>query len=479
MTQFAVRSEFSNDINQDFSAIKNKEKEMKNGFKTALAVVAVLGTLISAGCGSASAAGTATKNAGPQTVTFWHSMSGTNGQVLDKLIAKFNKTNKDKITVKALYQGAYDDAITKYKSAVQSKSTPTLMQVYDVGSRFMMDSGTVTPMQNFIDADNYDVSDLQPNVAGYYKVDGKLYSMPFNSSMPVIYYNKTMFRQAGLDPDKAPTTLAEVKADAEKLSQKNGGPAQYGFNAAVYGWFVEQEIAANGQLYCSPQNGRGSKRADDFTFNNSSATTFLTWWKGMIDSGISGNTGTDTDDADSAFESGKVGITFESTAGLSGIMAAAKTKGFEVGVGNYPKIKKNNSGPIIGGASLWISKLGHSSAQQEAAWKFIKFLSEPENQATWHTGTGYFPTSKKALNTETDKAWRKQYPQFDVAVKQLESTKLTAATQGCSAGVMPQARKAVEDGIEKVFAGADAKTALTSEVKGLQSDVQDYNSSVE
>lgn len=444
----------------------------------ACAAVIAFGTLIgAAGCGGASSA-QETKDAGPQTVTFWHSMSGTNGQVLDSLVKKFNEENKGKITVNALYQGDYDSAITKYKSAVQSKSTPTLMQVYDIGSRFMMDSGTITPMQHFIDAEHFDTADIQPNVAGYYKVDGTLYSMPFNTSMPVLYYNKTLFQQAGLDASTPLATLDQVKAAADKLSKKNGGPADYGFNAAVYGWYVEQELAANGQLYCTPDNGRGKKRAEKFTFDNSSAITFMNWWKDLVDSGISGNTGTSTDAADAAFETGTVGITLESTAALADFMSAAKTKGFEVGVANYPKVATNTSGPIIGGASLWISKLAHGDAEQQAAWKFVKFLSTPENQATWHTGTGYFPTSKKALNMPVDKKWREQYPQFDVAVKQLQNTKLTPATQGCSAGVMPQARKGVEKAVEQVFQGTDAKTALDGQVKALQSDLEDYNNAV-
>lgn len=453
---------------------------MNKTVRTLVAAIAAAGSLLAiAGCGNANAnVATPKDSSGAVVVNFWHSMSGTNGQVLDKLISQFNDENKGKITVKGLYQGKYDDAITKYKSAVQSQSTPTLMQIYDIGSRFMMDSGTITPMQDFIDKDKYDTSDLQPNVAGYYTVNDKLYSMPFNTSMPVLYYNKTMFKKAGLDPEKAPATLDEVKADAEKLSQKNGGPAQYGFNAAVYGWYLEQEIAANGDLYCSPDNGRGKDHATKFTFDNDGAVQFMTWWKGMIDAGISGNTGTDTQAAVNAFETGSVGITIESTADLAGIMEAAKQKGFEVGVGNYPKLKNNDSGPIIGGASLWISNVKHSDEEQQAAWQFIKFLSKPENQAVWHTGTGYFPTSKKALEDPVDTKWRAQYPQFDVAVKQLANTKLTPATQGCSAGVMPQARKAVETAVEKVFEGADPKTALSDQVKAMQTDLDDYNNSV-
>jgi len=455
---------------------------MNKAICRAMAAVTAVGTLFGlTACGSSSSSGVATTKGkdGSITVSFWHSMSGTNGQVLDKLIQEFNQQNKGKITVKGLYQGKYDDAITKYKSAVQSKSTPTLMQIYDIGSRFMMDSGTITPMQDFIDADKYDTSDLQQNVAGYYTVNGKLYSMPFNTSMPVLYYNKTLFEKAGLDPNKAPTTLEEVKADAEKLSAKNGGPAEYGFNAAVYGWYLEQEIAASGETYCMPKNGRGSKRATKFTFDNDSAVTFMKWWKDMVDSGVSGNTGTDTTTAINAFETGNIGITIESTADLAGVMDAAKQKGFEVGVGNYPKISENKSGPIIGGGSLWISNVNHSKEEQQAAWKFVKFLSEPKQQAVWHTGTGYFPTSKKALEEPTDVQWRKQYPQFDVAVNQLKNTQLTSVTQGCSAGVMPQARKAVEKAVEQVFEGADPKKALSEQVKNVQSDLEDYDNSLQ
>ena len=120
----------------------------------------------------------------------------------------------------------------------------------------------------------------------------------------------------------------------------------------------------------------------------------------------------------------------------------------------------------------------HSDEEQQAAWQFVKFLSDPKRQAEWHTGTGYFPTSKKALEEPADAQWRQQYPQFDVAVKQLQNTKLTPATQGCSAGVMPQARKGVEKAVEQIFEGTDPKKALSDQDKALQSDLDDYNNSL-
>ncbi|WP_082413688.1 ABC transporter substrate-binding protein [Arthrobacter sp. Edens01] len=433
----------------------------------------------SAGAGDAPAADALENADGVTVVNFWHSMDGTNGETLNKLITDFNAANEGKIEVKGVYQGDYDTTITKYKAAVQSNSTPSMVQIYDIGTQFMIDSGAVMPTQTFIDRDEYDVSDLQPNIAGYYSINDELWSMPFNTSMPVMYYNKTLFEAAGLDPEKAPETLAEVGEAANKLSKTNGGPAEFGFNAAIYGWLLEQEIAANGALYCSPDNGRSGERVTDYSFNNDTAVEFVDWWKGLVETGVAGNTGRATADAQNAFKSGTIGITLESTGALGGMQKAAEEQGFELGVGFYPKIEQNDSGPIIGGASLWVSDEGHSDAEKEAAWQFMQYLAEPATQATWHTGTGYFPISKAALDEPEDVAWREQYPQFDVAVQQLEGTELTAATQGCSAGSMPQARKAAEDALEGALLGGDSKAELTESVEALKTEVENYNNSVQ
>ncbi len=141
-------------------------------------------------------------------------MGGELTKAVDKLVADFNASHKD-IKVEAIYQGNYDESLNKMKASMDSKSGPSLIQVYEIGSRFMIDSKAITPMQKFIDADKFDVSQLEENILGYYTLDGKLNSMPFNTSNPVLYYNKDMFKAAGLDPEKPPVTYEEV-ADAAK-----------------------------------------------------------------------------------------------------------------------------------------------------------------------------------------------------------------------------------------------------------------------
>ena len=155
-----------------------------------------------------------------QTITFWHSMGGVNGEAIDYLVKKFNEENTKNIKVDAQYQGSYDDAINKLKSAQIGNMGADLVQIYDIGTRFMIDSGWVIPMQDLIDADGWDNSQIEPNIAAYYTVDNKLYSMPFNSSTPILYYNKDMFEKAGIT--EVPDSLPGIEAVSEDLITKGG-----------------------------------------------------------------------------------------------------------------------------------------------------------------------------------------------------------------------------------------------------------------
>ena len=157
------------------------------------------------------------------TISFWHSMGGVNGQAIDTLVQKFNDENEYGITVEAEYQGSYDDALNKLKSAQIGNMGADLVQVYEIGTRFMIESGWTVPMQEMIDADNYDVSEIEPNLAAYYTIDNQLYSMPFNSSTPIMYYNKDMFDKAGIT--EIPDSLEAIDEIGDQLMTK-GAPVK-------------------------------------------------------------------------------------------------------------------------------------------------------------------------------------------------------------------------------------------------------------
>ena len=235
-----------------------------------------------------------------------------------------------------------------------------MVQLFDLGTRLMYDLDVAVPMQTFIDQEKFNISDIEPNIMGYYSVDDKLYSMPFNTSNPILYYNKTMFKAAGLDPNKPPRTFAEVKEYAAKLTKKDadGKVSQYGYSMAIYGWFFEQLLAVSGGLYLDNGNGRNAL-ATKATFNSPEGDEDPPVVEGHVRRRRSlGNYGRPTADTQKAFDAQQTAMMIESTAGLRSRLTAAQGK-FELGTGFLPRPNEaayKTSGTIIGGASLWILK---------------------------------------------------------------------------------------------------------------------------
>jgi sn-glycerol 3-phosphate transport system substrate-binding protein len=411
-------------------------------------------------------------------IQFWHGFSaGANQDATNYLVQQFNTQNQGKIKVTATYAGNYDDTFAKYKASIQSNQLPDMLQIYDIGTRFMIDSGTIQPMQLFIDHDKFSTSDLEPNLLGYFSISGKLYSMPWNNSTPLLYYNKDAFTKAGLDPNRPPKTLAEIRDYAQKLTIKDaaGNTTQYGFGATIYGWFLEQLTASADQQLCNNGNGR-DKPATKVNFNQPTEVQIVDWWRKMVADGLALNTGRSTTDAQNAFKAGRMAINLESTGVMRGYQSSVK---FGLGAGFFPRpIDTTAGGTIIGGASLWIVNKKPSYVQK-AAWEFVKFLEQPQSMVYWHTHTGYFPISKSAQSDPVDVQWRQQYPQFQVAIDQLHQTKLDKATQGCLLGVMPAARQAAESGMESAITGkATPQKAMDDAVASLQPQIDSYNQSV-
>lgn len=450
-----------------------------------LAAMLLVATACSGGGGGAGNAGgesggqgeaqsNGSSSGGATKVVFWHAMGGANTKVVDQMVANFN-ASQDKIRVEAIFQGTYDDLLSKLKTAMGTKEAPHIVQVYEIGSRFMIDSKLITPMQTFIDADNYDLSQLEPNIIGYYTFDGQLYSMPFNTSNPILYYNKDLFKAAGLDPEKPPRTYEELQQAADTITKS--GKAT-GANFAIYGWFMEQFFANQGADYVNNGNGREALATESLVHSEAGVKT-LTWWKNMIDSKAMINLGRKTDDSKKAFSAGQVAMILDSTAALKGLVDNAEGK-FEVGTGFLPKpADASGGGVIVGGASLWMMN-DRPEAEQKTAWEFVKFVTSPQEQAYWHINTGYFPITKKAYDEQSVKDNMAKFPQFQTAVDQLHQTELSKATQGAVMGVFPEARQLVEGAIEEVLNNQKSpQDALDGAAKEITSKIQQYNKTVQ
>ena len=384
-------------------------------------------------------------------IAFWHAMAGNNGEALQAIVDKFNDQSDD-IKVEAIYQGSYDDSLTKLRTVGGTDEAPAIVQVFEIGTKYMSESGFITPMQEFIDADGFDVSILEDNILNYYSLDGKLYSMPFNASNAVMYYNKDLFKEAGLDPENPPTTFSEMIEAAEKLSEVT----DYGFTMATIGWFFEQLMANSGALYLNNDNGRGGD-ATEALVNSPEGVAIFEWLNEMNKAGTFNNYGSTWDSPRGPFFAGQVGMYFDSTANVRHVI---DNSAHEVGTAPLPHMDNQEpQGLIIGGASVWITNQV-SEEEQNAAWEFVKFLTKPDVQAEWAASTGYFPITPAAYEEETLKEVYEEFPQMTTAVRQLENTKASPATAGPLTEIMPEARTIIETALGEMYEGRDPKEAL-------------------
>ena len=378
------------------------------------------------------------------TITFWHSMGGVNGEAIDTLVKKFNDENEYGITVDAQYQGEYDDSLNKLKSAQIGNMGADLVQVYEIGTRFMIDSGWIVPMQQMIDADSYDVSEIEPNLAAYYTIDNELYSMPFNSSTPIMYYNKDMFDKAGIT--EIPDSLEGIGEIGQDLLDKGG--AGEVMSLGIYGWFFEQFIGKQGLEYANNGNGRKEAATAVAFDENDAAKNILTAWKDLNDKGFAPVVGKGGDAGLADFSAGKSAITLGSTASLKQILQDVNGK-FEVGTAYFPKIKSSDEGGVsIGGASLWAL---NNNAQ-----------------------TGYFPVTVKSQEEQVFKDNVAKYPQFQTAIDQLHDS--SADYVGALLSVFPEARATVESEIESMLNGKeDVDTAVKNMADSINKSIEEYN----
>ena len=402
------------------------------------------------------------------TISFWHSMGGVNGQAIDTLVQKFNDENEYGITVEAEYQGSYDDALNKLKSAQIGNMGADLVQVYEIGTRFMIESGWIVPMQSMVNADEYDTSVLEPNLAAYYTINDMLYSMPFNSSTPLMYYNKDMFDAAGIT--EIPDSLESIAQIGDKLLDSG---AQEVMSLGIYGWFFEQFIGKQGLEYANNGNGR-TEAATAVAFDeNGAAANILNEWKNLYDLGYAPNVGKGGDAGLADFSAGKSAITLGSTASLKQILQDVDGK-FEVGTAYFPKVKSSDEGGVsIGGASLWALD-NNDPKKLRATWEFVKFLISPESQAFWNAETGYFPVNVDAHDEDVFKENIEKYPQFETAIDQLHDSAPQYA--GALLSVFSEARAIVESEIESMLNGNETvDEAVDSMASQINDAIEEYN----
>jgi sn-glycerol 3-phosphate transport system substrate-binding protein len=455
----------------------------------ALLIAALLLSLSLTACGGggeeAAPAGE-TPGAGPQggtvTIDFWHSETAANLDTLERLASRYN-SSQDEVRVRSSYQGSNDQLMAKLTASLGSSQVPAVALLVEADTQKMIDSGAVAPIQDFVDRESYDLSDLNQTLVKFYTAEGKLWMMPFCGGVPFLYYNKVVFREVGLDPEKPPRDLEEVRQYSEKTLKRDGaGNVVRSGIALDLGDWQERMVADHDDLLVDNENGHEG-RATKVLFDNDTERWFFQWWHDMVDEGLAFNVGRNPTYADGllALASGRAAMTFSFSAALRSVIDALEkgVEGLEIGVAGLPGVPGGTGHPLLIERGLSILNL-RPEEEQEAAWKFVKWLAEPEQQAEWFAGSGYLPVSRAAVDLPAARDVVAKYPLFQVALDLYLSSPTTPAALGALLGPFWQVREALNTGVEAMLAGAkEPDQALEDAAAKANQVIEEYNQRVE
>lgn len=386
-------------------------------------------------------------------IVWWHALQAALGERVQEIASKFN-ASQGEYEVKAIFKGSYPETLNAAIAAYRAKQSPHVVQVYEVGTQTMLSSGAVYPVFQLM-KDNrlaIDWNDLIGPVKSYYSTGGNLYSMAFNSSTPILYYNKDLFKKAGL-PDKAPATWDEVEAMAKKLVAS--GATKCGYSSGWPSWvLVENMHALHDQPFADHGNGFDGL-ATSLKVNGAFGVKMMETLQRGVKQGWFTYNGR-LNKAEANMGAGECGIFTTSSAYIGNLTKASAGK-FAWGTGPLPRMAGFPQGnSIIGGATLWVMKGGRPEEYKGVA-QFFKYLASTENQAWWATATGYLPLTNAAVKAmETSGVYAKS-PDLKTAVTQMNAGKTTPNSQGLRLGNYASIRDAIEEQMENIF--ADKKTA--------------------
>ncbi len=382
-------------------------------------------------------------------IQWWHAMGGVNGERVNKIADDFNATQSD-YKVVPVYKGNYTETMTAAIAAFRAKQQPHIVQVFEVGTATMMAAkGAVYPVEQMMkDAgEKFDKADYLPAVISYYQTsDGDLLSMPFNSSTPVLWYNKDAFKKAGIS--SAPATWDDMKSASEKLV---GAGYKCGFSFGWQSWVMIENFGAWHNMAIGTKENGFAGLDTEFTFNNNGVKKHLARIADWSKDGLFAYGGRRGDSLP-MFTNGECGMWMNSSAYYGGIKKQAK---FEFGQAMLPldtTLAKKPQNSIIGGATLWVLK-GHDSGDYKGVAKFMTYLSSAEVQAWWHQETGYVPITTAAYELSKKQGFYDSNPGTDTAIKQLSLNAPTPASRGVRFGSFVQIRDILNEEMEAIWNG--------------------------
>ena len=396
---------------------------------------------------------------------WWHPLGGALGERAAELVEQFNASQSE-YKVLSIYKGSPPEAMLASIAAFRARRPPHIAQVYELGVATMMAAtGAIKPVHELMAQQNSKLSgkDFLPAIASYYSdTQGRLLSMPFNSSTPVLFYNKDLLAKAGLNPEAPPKTWPEMAAAARKIVESGAAPC--GFTTGWPAWVLIETFSTWHNLpFSTKSNGFEEGPGAMLTVNSAAHVknlqAFVDWQK---DSTF--RYGGDAGNAHPKFLSGECAMMTQSS---SFYASAKKDAAFQVGVGQLPYWPEYRDAPqntLLGGASLWVFN-GFTPAEYRGIAKFFEYLNSTPVQERWHKETGYMPVTNVAYESLKTSGYYKENPSMEVPVLQMVAKAPTPNSAGLRLGNLVQIRDAIREEMEAAFANRKtSKQALDAAV---------------
>ncbi|MFL5006782.1 MAG: ABC transporter substrate-binding protein [Microvirga sp.] len=396
---------------------------------------------------AALATGTVAKPAigqGVTEVSFFYpiAVGGPITKIIDAFAADFEKENPS-IKVRPIYAGTYQETIVKALTAHKSGTPPVTSVLLSTDMFTLIDEDAIVPIDGFLksDEDKKWLASFFPGFMLNSQTPGKTWGVPFQRSTIVLYWNKELFREAGLDPEKGPDSWADQVAFAEKLTKRDGAGnvSQWGVQVPSSGfpyWLFQGFTTPAGAILMNPEGDRTA-------YDKPEVVEALQYWvdlsrKHKVHPPGIVEWGTTPKD----FFERKAAMIWTTTGNLTNIRTNAK---FPFGVAMLPAHKRRGS--PTGGGNFYISKKA-SPAEQEAAFRFIRWITTPERAAQWSIDTGYVAVRPEAYDTPAMKKYIAEFPQAAVARDQLQH-----AVAELSTHENQRVTKALNDGLQAALTG--------------------------
>jgi sn-glycerol 3-phosphate transport system substrate-binding protein len=413
-------------------------------------------------------------------IVWWHAMTAALNDQVNHIAETFN-ASQDAVEVQPIYKGGYADVLTATIAASRAGQAPHLAQIFEVGTGTMLAAGKAV-MQTW-DLAKQTGAAIDPNtyiasVRGYYSLaDGRMASMPFNSSTAVMWYSKDAFRKAGLDPDKPPATWQDVVKAAEVIKAKDA--AEIPVTSSWLSWIqLEQYSALHNIPFASKADGFEGLDTQ-LEINSKAHVKHVDRLLAMSKDGTFKYAGRDNL-PDQLLISGKAGMHFNSSGERGDLVKSAKFDWAEAYLPYDPELIKTPLNSIIGGASLWtMTAPGRTPAEYKAVATFLQFIGKPDNDAYWHQHTGYVPVTLAGFELSQKQGFYEKNVGADLPVRQLTRGTVTDNSKGLRLGRLVEIRNIIYEEMEKAFQGGQTgQQAMDSAVSRGNKVLREFQKSI-